>query len=192
VRDAFARFSVRRAIAFLRSVGRVLARCFSSQLVGDLVRWCGYLIIIISPDGCRVYGRRRDASKRRRRLEFHLGIGATPDFRILARRRSLKHRYQSVEAAFSLPSGFFGFRKDFSFRFAGLLTSSAVEKDRKDLVICAAESPFYTRLITRASVFGNYSHRAAVKISERFGSARGSSGCRARVLNCRLPTAVSR
>jgi len=132
------------------------------------------LSLIISPMDVGFFGRRRDASKRRRRLKFHVEIGATPDIRILVRRRSLSTDINRLrQRSHYLLS--FGFRKDFSIRFAGLLTSLAVEKDRKNLSCCAGERPFYSRLVTRAGVFGNYSHRAAVK-SERFGSARGGFG----------------
>jgi len=81
------------------------------------------------------------------------------------------------------------YRKDFSGLLACRQTSLLLEKD---LIICAAESPFYTRLSARAGVSGNHSLRAAVKKSERFGSARGSSGGRAGAPSDWGPTVGSR
>jgi len=74
-----------------------------------------------------------------------------------------KCRYQSAEAAFTLPS-------DLSLCFLGFSSIACLQtsfEDRKDLVWYVAGGLFYTRLITRAGVFGKYPHRATIK---RFGT----------------------
>jgi len=132
-------FATRRA----RFCPRFLPGVYVSAGRRFKVRWCGYLNVIISPDGCRVYGRRRDASKRRRRLKFHPEIGAMPNIRISVRRRSLRHRYRSVEAAFALLSDLWisqGFL-DISFACLSLFPQEGSERSQD---LCHREPVLYS------------------------------------------------
>lgn len=108
-----------------------------------------YLNVNNSPMDFEVFGRRRDGSKRRRRLRFYL-VGATSDIRISVRRRSSNINRRKQRSHYPVA---FGIRfRIFLFGCACLQTQlMPLRKDLVCLVCYAAESPFYSRLIILAS-----------------------------------------
>jgi len=149
VRDAIARFPIRRARVFAyhraRFCPRFLPGVYVSAVRRFKVRWCGYLNVSISPmDVGFTEGVATLAS-------FGGGSsstswkGGTPNIQILVRRRSLRHRYRSVEAAFALPSGLWISQGFLDIRFACLLTSSASQEELEGSgFLCRREPVLYS------------------------------------------------
>jgi len=136
-RSCFCRVSYGPSCSAFKSVG------FKSGLI------LGSPLIISPPDGCRVLegvatlasvgGGSCSTSWRREAWSW---IGNRGGFR--------RRRYQSAETAFALPSGLFTIARISRVCLLAVRLALLLERDQEDLIIYAAESPFYTRLIARA------------------------------------------
>jgi len=151
-RDALARFPVSaryrvlatRRVCFCRdSYARFVSQLFGFNSVGFKSYFDFRIAFKYSPDGLRVFGRRRDASEHRRRLSFH-PVKARCLIRILVRRQFHRRRYQSAEAAFSLPSGLVILARISLSCFACLLTSLALERIARISSLCRREPVLYS------------------------------------------------